>query len=91
MTLACLRGRKFASKVRARFSLPAAFPCVSSLTSDPFRGSWRISVFSLLRPVLETTCKSSSEDRAILLTMLAGDEYSRARNDEQLARLRLQD
>lgn len=52
--------------------------------------SFCIPVFSLLRPVLETTCKSSCEDRAILLTMLAGDEYSRERNSEQIARLRLQ-
>ena len=46
-------------------------------------------MFSILRPVLETTCKSRSEDRAILLTMFAGDEYSRKRNEEQVARLRL--
>ena len=72
--------------------LSSCFVSVCRLpTSDPFRGSCRIPVFSLLRPVLETTCKSSCEDRAILLTMLAGDEYSRARNDEQLARLRLQE
>ena len=46
-------------------------------------------VFSKLRPVLETTCKSRSEDRAIQLTMFASDEYSRERNTEQVARLRL--
>ena len=46
-------------------------------------------VFSQLRPVLETTCKSRSEDRAIQLTMFASDEYSRERNNEQVARLRL--
>ena len=46
-------------------------------------------VLSELRPILETTCKSKSEDRAILLTILAGDEYSRERNNEQVERLRL--
>ena len=47
-------------------------------------------VFSLLRPVLETTIKSETEDRVLLLiTMLAGDEYSRERQSEQTARNRL--
>jgi len=89
MTSVCWRGRKYASKVRALRpsafgTLVYAFINEISLSEVSYSA-----VFSMLRPVLETTCKSRSEDRAILLTMFAGDEYSRKRNEEQVARLRL--
>ena len=40
-------------------------------------------------PVLETTITSGTEDRSLLLTMLAGDEYLRERQSEQFSRNRL--
>ena len=89
MTSVCWRGRKYASKVRAL--RPVAFGTLvyGFINEVSLHELSYSAVFSQLRPVLKTTCKSGSEDRAIALTMFAGDEYSRERNNEQVERLRL--
>ena len=88
MASVCWRGRNYASKVRAL--RPVAFGTlvygfVNIVNEVSLRELSCSAVFSQLRPVLKTTCcKSRSEDRAILLTMFAGAEYSRERNNEHI-------
>ena len=84
MMRASWQGRKCASKVPMK---PLPSP-LNAFTIPP-ASSVPWPVFSYLRPILETTCKSSREDRLLLLCMLVGDEYSFDRRTEQLTRLSL--